>query len=353
MLPSTLPRTLPRNLCLLLLCLTFSSGMSASLVREKIATEDIPAPEPPAETVVAEITDAGTNGTAEPKVDIPTTEPAGADEFITETVVGSPDADALVVLTHAKIVNMPATKDTANMDLRSIVKETLRTGDMVQVLSAQLEDQEELAEDAEIQHDILMELGDQGALEREVEGPGAKAPARPVLPDDNGQMEDSDWGLASIRESLQTTNGYFDSLVELMGGRNGVCQYVCKYGKTPVHRHGYITAEPNGCASDIIGFQVPDTFDLGIPAMTQCCNQLDRCYDTCGSNKLHCDSKYRLCLHAICSDLKKSLGFVSKVKACESVADAMHSTVSTLGCRSFMNSQREACYCEGEDRDEL
>lgn len=51
-----------------------------------------------------------------------------------------------------------------------------------------------------------------------------------------------------------------------------------------------------------------------IPAMTKCCNQLDTCYDTCGSNKYRCDSKFRWCLHSICSDLKKSLGFVSKVE---------------------------------------
>lgn len=54
--------------------------------------------------------------------------------------------------------------------------------------------------------------------------------------------------------------------------------------------------------------------DMGIPAMTKCCNQLDVCYDTCGSNKYRCDSKFRWCLHSICSDLKKSLGFVSKVE---------------------------------------
>lgn len=54
--------------------------------------------------------------------------------------------------------------------------------------------------------------------------------------------------------------------------------------------------------------------DMGIPAITKCCNQLDLCYTTCGSNKYRCDSKFRWCLHGICSDLKKSLGFVSKVE---------------------------------------
>ena len=54
--------------------------------------------------------------------------------------------------------------------------------------------------------------------------------------------------------------------------------------------------------------------DLGIPAMTKCCDQLDVCYDTCGTSKQDCDFTLRWCLHGICADLKKSLGFVSKVQ---------------------------------------
>lgn len=54
--------------------------------------------------------------------------------------------------------------------------------------------------------------------------------------------------------------------------------------------------------------------DLGIPAMTTCCNQLDVCYETCGTDKYDCDSEFRSCLHGICSDINKSLGFASKVQ---------------------------------------
>ncbi|KAF4089989.1 hypothetical protein AMELA_G00044540 [Ameiurus melas] len=165
--------------------------------------------------------------------------------------------------------------------------------------------------------------------------------------------EDSEWGLSSIRGSFQAVNGYFDSLLELMGGRDGVCQYRCRYGKAPQARPGYQMPEPNGCTSSLLGFQVPDSLDMGIPAMTKCCNQLDICYDTCGSNKYRCDTKFRWCLHSICGDLKKSLGFMSKVEACEAFADTMYNTVWTLGCRPFMNSQRAACICEGEEKDEL
>ncbi|XP_022048046.1 group XIIB secretory phospholipase A2-like protein isoform X2 [Acanthochromis polyacanthus] len=163
------------------------------------------------------------------------------------------------------------------------------------------------------------------------------------------QDEDNSWSVSSIRNSFQRAHGYFDSLVELVGGRDGICEYRCRHGVLPQPRPSYQLPDPNGCSSSLIGFQL----DLGIPAMTKCCNQLDTCYDTCGTNKYDCDSMFRTCLHGICSDLKKSLGFVSKVQACESMADALYNTVWTLGCRPYMNSQRAACVCEGEERDEL
>ncbi|CAL8285426.1 unnamed protein product [Arctogadus glacialis] len=168
------------------------------------------------------------------------------------------------------------------------------------------------------------------------------------------EAEDSGgWGLSGLRGSFQTINGYFDSMVELVGGRNGVCQYRCRHGSIPQPRPDYQIPEPDGCTSSLIGMQVEGPFDLGIPAMTQCCDKLDQCYDTCGSSKSRCDSKFRWCLHSLCTDLKTSLGFVSKVEACESGADALYNTVSTLGCRPYMNSQREACVCTEEDREEL
>lgn len=46
-------------------------------------------------------------------------------------------------------------------------------------------------------------------------------------------QEESAWSLSSIRKRFQTVHGYFDSLVELAGGQNGVCQYRCRYGKSP------------------------------------------------------------------------------------------------------------------------
>ncbi|XP_055720140.1 group XIIB secretory phospholipase A2-like protein [Salvelinus fontinalis] len=355
---------LPRTLSFLLLFICLSSGMSASLVRRTTREEDGPPAVPTTfrvdtSAVVGVPSEVDTVPAGGPVVDdIPSAE-AVAEALVTH----EPVADVAVadeVVAEEPVEDIPVAERDAPLDaliMRKEEKAALITEATIKELSAQVE-KEDLAEETEIQDAILKELADQDTLGKAVEEPIEEAaeadapvedPDSSVIPVFEAQEEDSGWGLASVRESLQAANGYFDSLVELMGGRNGVCQYKCKYGKTPVHRYGYVTPEPNGCSSNLLGFQ----FDIGIPAMTQCCNQLDSCYDTCGSNKYRCDSKYRWCLHAICSDLKKSLGFVSKVKACESVADALYNTVWTLGCRSFMNSQREACYCEGEERDEL
>ncbi|XP_053292180.1 group XIIB secretory phospholipase A2-like protein isoform X2 [Pleuronectes platessa] len=172
---------------------------------------------------------------------------------------------------------------------------------------------------------------------------------KPSLDRPSANEDKSSWGFNSLRSSFQTVHGYFDSLVELVGGRDGVCQYRCRHGDTPQPRAGYQIPEPNGCSSSLVGFQL----DLGVPAMTKCCDQLDMCYDTCGTSKSDCDALFRSCLLDICSDLRKSLGFVSQVQACDSMADVLHNTVGTLGCRPYMNSQRAACVCVDEERDEL
>ncbi|XP_043911921.1 group XIIB secretory phospholipase A2-like protein isoform X2 [Protopterus annectens] len=188
---------------------------------------------------------------------------------------------------------------------------------------------------------VLAESQDQ----EDVEGVVVNSTAIPA----ESSTSESDWGIGTLREGFEAVNGYMDSFLELLGGRNGVCQYRCRYGKAPLPRPEYKMPEPNGCSTYFLGLKL----DMGIPAMTKCCSQLDICYDTCGANKYRCDAKFRWCLHSICSDLKRSLGFVSKVQACETVADAMFNTVWTLGCRPFMNSQRAACICTEEEKEEL
>lgn len=71
------------------------------------------------------------------------------------------------------------------------------------------------------------------AVSQEAEDPAA-APPPPVQASDGTQAEDQteDWGLNSLRGSFESVGGYFDSVLEFMGGRDGVCQYRCRFGKS-------------------------------------------------------------------------------------------------------------------------
>lgn len=165
--------------------------------------------------------------------------------------------------------------------------------------------------------------------------------------------EKSGWGLPDVRRGIETVDGYLESVVEFFGGYNGECQYRCRYGIAPVPQPDYKPSLPNGCASSLVGMHMLEGYDMGIPAMTKCCNQLDMCYDSCGSSKNVCDARFRICLSSICTDLRKTLGFISKIDACESGAEILYRTVTSFGCKPFMDSQRASCFCPEEEREEL
>lgn len=69
------------------------------------------------------------------------------------------------------------------------------------------------------------------AVSQEAEDPTAPPPEQAS---DGTQAEDEneEWGLNSLRGSFESVGGYFDSMLEFMGGRDGVCQYRCRYGKS-------------------------------------------------------------------------------------------------------------------------
>lgn len=79
---------------------------------------------------------------------------------------------------------------------------------------------------------LLLSLHIHGAFSEEAEAPAAPA-AAPSQATDGTQAEDGngDWGLGSLRGGFEAVGGYFDSVLELMGGRDGVCQYRCRHGK--------------------------------------------------------------------------------------------------------------------------
>ena len=85
-----------------------------------------------------------------------------------------------------------------------------------------------------------------------------------------------------------------------------------------------------------------------MPGFTECCDIHDKCYDTCNSDRKECDENFKACLSDVClfDGLSKSKP-KSKIKECQSAADMMYATTSTLGCSAYLKSQATACLCDG------
>ncbi|XP_022621135.1 group XIIA secretory phospholipase A2-like isoform X4 [Seriola dumerili] len=141
-----------------------------------------------------------------------------------------------------------------------------------------------------------------------------------------------------------------DAAQIFLDGDDRLCHYRCSDGNNPVPRPGYKQPPPNGCGSPLFGFQ----FDIGIPSMTKCCNQHDRCYDTCGQKKRNCDDELHHCLMTMCRKELKPLGSETTVQAvCESAVTLLHEVVKYLGCKPYLDSQKESCVCQYEVKGEL
>ncbi|XP_022058607.2 group XIIA secretory phospholipase A2 [Acanthochromis polyacanthus] len=167
----------------------------------------------------------------------------------------------------------------------------------------------------------------------------------------DNEPETPDWRmtLKTIRNGIHKIDTYLNAALDLFGGDDGLCHYRCSDGYKPIPRPGYKQPPPNGCGSPLFGFQ----FDIGIPSMTKCCNQHDRCYDTCGREKHECDDQFQDCLETICRNVQRTLGLAQSVQACESAVTLLFDAVMHLGCKPYLDSQRDSCVCQYEMKREL
>ncbi|XP_076845603.1 group XIIA secretory phospholipase A2 isoform X2 [Brachyhypopomus gauderio] len=165
------------------------------------------------------------------------------------------------------------------------------------------------------------------------------------------QPETPDWRktLKTIRNGIHKIDTYLNYALDLVGGSDGQCRYKCNDGYTPVPRPDYKPPPPNGCGSPLFGFK----FDIGIPSMTRCCNQHDRCYDTCGREKHDCDEEFQVCLETICRNVQMTLGLHQGVQACETAVTLLFDAVMHLGCKPYLDSQRASCICLYEEKTDL
>lgn len=119
---------------------------------------------------------------------------------------------------------------------------------------------------------------------------------------------------------------------------------------TPVRNKFYVPSS-NGCGS--LGLKI-DTEYLPAVEMETCCNNHDICYDTCNQDKELCDLEFKRCLYRYCDKSsanwsgcsgKSPIG-AAVAKGCKAAAKMLFTGTMTLGCRSYLDSQERACYCE-------
>lgn len=80
---------------------------------------------------------------------------------------------------------------------------------------------------------LLLGLFIHSGVSQETEDPSA--PPQDQASDGTQAEGDEEWGMNSLRGGFESVGGYFDSVLEFMGGRDGVCQHRCRYGKSVQH----------------------------------------------------------------------------------------------------------------------
>ncbi|XP_017493518.1 PREDICTED: group XIIA secretory phospholipase A2-like, partial [Rhagoletis zephyria] len=109
----------------------------------------------------------------------------------------------------------------------------------------------------------------------------------------------------------------------------------------PVQNKLY-TPTADGCGS--LGLRI-NTEYLPAVEMENCCNEHDICYDTCNSNKELCDLDFKRCLYKYCDTIDKSVGSEYLITSCKAAAKVLFTGTLTLGCKSYLDSQKRTCYC--------
>ncbi|KAK9887816.1 hypothetical protein WA026_000131 [Henosepilachna vigintioctopunctata] len=141
--------------------------------------------------------------------------------------------------------------------------------------------------------------------------------------------------LINVANKFKNLNDVFDSAVE------EDCIFKCPNDEPPKPNWNHVP-KANGCGS--LGLSIPTEF-LPVTEMTKCCDKHDICYDTCNKEKELCDVEFKRCLYKYCETYTHSIGGISTVKACKGAAKMLFTGTLTFGCKSYLDSQKEACFC--------
>lgn len=104
----------------------------------------------------------------------------------------------------------------------------------------------------------------------------------------------------------------------------------------------FYSPSSDGCGS--LGLSISTEY-LPAAEMETCCNNHDICYDSCNSDKELCDLEFKRCLYKYCDSTDKTIAGNLMVKGCKGAAKMLFTGTLTLGCKSYLDSQKRTCYC--------
>uniref|UniRef100_UPI0040576964 hypothetical protein n=1 Tax=Candidatus Electronema sp. TaxID=2698783 RepID=UPI0040576964 len=97
---------------------------------------------------------------------------------------------------------------------------------------------------------------------------------------------------------------------------------------------------PSGtCGSGRFENWIRDSY--GGANFTEACRNHDKCYDTCGKNKEHCDDVFKSEMHDACNRTYSSRWHVVQRRLCKETANTYHSAVNRMGGDAYRAAQRK------------
>lgn len=114
------------------------------------------------------------------------------------------------------------------------------------------------------------------------------------------------------------------------------CVFACPSpGLVPSNRTEHVPSA-NGCS---IGNNVIRMQDIDF---TECCNEHDICYDTCGNRKAMCDTAFLACMMRHCEGTSSNR---QAQTSCKGTANMFYAGVQMMGCSFYLDAQQQACLC--------
>lgn len=159
---------------------------------------------------------------------------------------------------------------------------------------------------------------------------------------------DTDFDDLDMGIDLDVINSLASMLLDPDGaedtGQQGECLYTCRNGANPRQNPLYV-ATSNGCGAYGLKLDLSD-----LPNIEKCCEAHDICYGTCNQLMDECDNRFSWCLKEVCEEMESDMQLnEEETEGCMMVAQLMSSTVQSLGCGAYLDSQAEACMCLKKD----